>query len=510
MWGTREGTSYSFASKAEDGKLDLELLKYRRQYLLAPYEQNCPFRYRRFELHGSWILYAHTDLPVESITEAGVQIVLLGDLFDYREPHKDNQALLRDLHDADFNVFLQRIAHYTGRYVLLHLKEGKLRMVGDATAARKVYYYREGEEMHFASQPHLLASVIGLDRTSDPSRQKFYRSAEFDQLDTASIGDTTCYDEIRQLIPNHYLDAGEGKAIRFWPDKEIRIRPVNEVAEECAELIRGYVEAITNRYRVMLPVTAGFDSRLLLAATRNITEKIYYYINLDPDLSMKSADVRVPRRLLKRLGLTFHELILPYRIPDAFLKVYWENNPLASKRYEAHAYNYFNYYQDRVNLPGNFASAPWGFYKLIEKNVSGETLAHLYELSEYEHAIEYYTRWLDGCRDVCRKYHMNTVRLFYWEERIANWGTQIQLDKDIAQEEINPFNSKLLLEKFLAVETYQNNIPDYILHRRIIQKLWPETLKAPINPSFSRYLLKFLTWLGLLDLILMMKYKSAR
>jgi hypothetical protein len=487
-----------------------EKLRFRRQYILSPQEVDCPFTNIHLDTGSGYHLYSHPDLKVTRKTSGEKQIILLGDLFDYRFPEKDNEGILGDLIPYDFPELIRQTASCTGRYVILCFLPGGLRVFHDATAARKVYYCRKEKDLWLASQPHLLARVLGLGTTGDPSKLKYYGSSDHERLDYASIGSTTCYDEVRQLMPNHYLDATAGKVERFWPDKRLSIRPVEEVAEELSFIIRGYMEAITRRYSVMLPVTAGFDTRLLLAATRNFSGKIFYYINLNPGLSLKSTDIRIPRKLLKKLGLEYHILHLPGKVPEDFREVYRENNPFANPRYLPHIYNYYSHFQDRVNLPGNIASAPWGFNRLIETKVSGQTLAYIYRLTAYEHAIQYYTHWLEGCREACRDHNMPIVRLFYWEERIANWGTQIQMDKDIAQDDINPYNSRLLLEKFFSVEACMNNMPDYILHRRIIRRLWPETLSVPMNPSLWRSTLRMAKTLGLLDLLFLIRFKTAR
>jgi hypothetical protein len=203
-------------------------------------------------------------------------------------------------------------------------------------------------------------------------------------------------------------------------------------------------------------------------------------------------------------------LELPTEIDKEFSKIYFSNNPFATKRYLPHIYNYHVNFADKVNLPGNFASAPWGLNRLVEKNINPEALARAYRFYDLPHAVDYYREWLEGCHQLCRDSNIELMRLFYWEERIGNWGTQTQLDKDIAQDDINPLNSRILLIKFLSVEKKYNNIPDYILHRTMIREFWPELLKIPINPSPINSFLRIMAKAGLVRWVFWVKFKSAR
>ena len=57
------------------------------------------------------------------------------------------------------------------------------------------------------------------------------------------------------------------------------------------------MKSISNRYSVMLPVTAGKDSRLLLSATSDIRNKVFYYINKGSQLNNKHHDIVIPGKL---------------------------------------------------------------------------------------------------------------------------------------------------------------------------------------------------------------------
>ncbi len=484
----------------------MDRLLYRRQYILSPVPIKCPFQHVKISLGGTYTLYIHKDLPVTRTDENSATLILLGDIFDYKTPLNSNLDILNDLSGQGLNSILEKSSLYTGRFILIYVSEADIIVFHDATATRKIYYHWRDDMTWLSSQPQLLALTLGFKPTPDPERQAFYHSAEHKRLNNADIGDTTFYDEIRQLMPNHYMNIVNSEITRFWPQKPVKQRPLKEVAAECAEIIRGYMNAIAARYEIMLPVTAGFDSRVLMAATFDIRNSVYYYINKEKQLSPNCTDIAVPKRLFRKLKLKFHIEEFDSIIKPDFREVYFTNNSDASQKYLPHIQHYYLNFSDRVNLPGNCAAASWGINRLPLDKVSGENLARLQGLETYSYGIEYYDQWLKGCRELCLQNNINVVSLFYWEERIANWGGQVATYKDIAQEEFNPFNSRQLLTLFHSVKRTHNNGPDHQLHRAIIKQLWPQLLKVPMNPSFQRSVLKTLKFFGLFNMIFRLKY----
>jgi hypothetical protein len=480
-------------------EIESSRLAFRRQYLIAPSAINCPFRCKQLKLNSRHILYSHVDLLVHEIEKNHVRLVLLGDIFDFKQPGKGNPAILKDLIDLSFSALLERLTDYSGRFVMIHIENNAIRIVHDAIAARKVYYCNHGQFVWLASRPNLLARVLNLKITENASKIDFYNSPEFKILNNSNIGNTTIYDTVFQLIPNFYLDVDSCQAVRYWPNKRLVYQPVSEVAVKCAEIIKGTMKSISNRYPVMLPLTAGKDSRLLMAATKDFCENVYFYTNRSDGLDDEHSDISVPNSLLAHLGLEYHVIEPCSSVDEEFKTLFFNNNSLASSRYLPFIYNYYIKHPEKVNLPGNIATGGFEMFKSHHFHFSGKSMASLYKVEKFEHARDYYASWLSGAKDLCREYNIDLVSLFYWEERLANWGTQIQMEKDIAQEEINPFNSRALASLFFSVKPKYLKEPLYILHKRIIKILWPELLAFPINPCLKNSIKSALAFLGLLE-----------
>jgi hypothetical protein len=79
-----------------------------------------------------------------------------------------------------------------------------------------------------------------------------------------------------------------------------------------------------------------------------------------------------------------------------------------------------------------------------------------------------------------KTYNVDPDALFYLEQRAANWGAMTQLEFDIAWRDILVlYNCRTVLMTALSVE---EPLRDEALYLRVIERLWPELLRAPINP----------------------------
>lgn len=486
---------------------DIKRLRYRRQYIFTPQEVECPFEHHCIRITSNFFLYTHIDLVTTVIEKDTFKMVLLGDIFDYEYSNKTNSDILEDIIDQNFEAVIKKLSKYTGNFVLFHKMNDKIEIVHDPTATKKIYYCHNKEGVWCASQPHLLARILKLKKTSNESKLAYYNSDVFHRLANASVGDTTIYDDIRQVLPNHYIDVSEFKVHRFWPYEKKKHLALGEVVEICAEMIRGYVESIAKRYNIMLPITAGKDSRTLLAATKNLRNETFYYINKYKRLHDESMDIRIPRDLFKKLDLKFNILDPHIPVDKDFIKAYYENNPFASDYYLPIIYNYYVNFSDKVNLPGNIATGSVWWYPLYKKKITVEDLLKLNDLTQYEHARETYKNWLDDSQQISEQLNHNLWCLFYWEERLGNWGAQTQQDKDIAQLDINPFNSRQLVDSMLSIRAlHKIEFGSYPINKAIIKRLWPEILSVPINPGFGNNIYKILEITGLKGLYFKMKF----
>ena len=464
-------------------------LLYRRQFILSPKELNNFSEWNKYYLSDKYILYVHPDLVQIEHSENNKSIILLGDLYDPVNTDFNNQDIFERLIKYDnLNNLIEATSQYAGRFIIFFIKNSSINIFHDASGAKKVYYTTDTNSVWCASQPHVLAKYCKIDETENKLFRDFIKSEKFKSHDQVFITDNTIFDSVKQLLPNHYLDLQNKKAVRFWPNKVNKIISLNEGIEEGSKMLTGIFKSANNRYELMMAVTAGNDTRLLLAASRSVSDNIFYYTNYIPRIDDKHQDIVVPSRLLPKVGLKFNILEYSKEVDEEFKQIYLKNTLFPSEVHMPIIYNYHKNFPQKINLPGTFSDISRSFFNTYRKNITPELLAKLWDYSDIEYAIENYRKWLDTSGEIIKKYNYYITDLFNWEERYGNWVTQFQTEKEIAQDEFGPYNCRNLMKIFLSVPRKYRDVHTNIYFRAMIKHLWPELLSEPVNPNSRKYL----------------------
>jgi hypothetical protein len=457
-------------------------LRWRRQFLLA----RGPIKFLRDwkDLKiGSFYLYAHPDLEINSVSDSNKTVVLIGYLFDPVEVERNNSEILAHIvsHSQSFEEFVMNIKPYAGRYVFLYRDNDRCTVLQDALALREVYYCTKNNLIVCGSQPNLIAqfAVPEIGVTSDLEIQDFYRN-HF--RNSKWIGDDTYYENVKHLLPNHCLDVNTLTALRYWPTERIKRLPLEDAVARSCDFLRGIMRAASSRHSLMLAVTAGTDSRTILAASRHITDRIYFFVNKERDLTDRSPDIRIPKAIFAKLRLPFHVHTIPNEVDHTFREIFLNNTFFASERILPTIYNaYFKNHSHKVNILG-IGEIGRTRYGKQPRRLNGYRMAYALGYKDSEYAIKECRRVLPEMLAVGNKFGVNAMTLLYWEQTMGNWGAVGNSESDIAIEEFDPYNSHLLYETFLAVHPKYANYATKILFRQMIKRMWPELLQWPINP----------------------------
>jgi hypothetical protein len=89
-------------------------------------------------------------------------------------------------------------------------------------------------------------------------------------------GFLTAHEGIFRLLPNFYLDLSGWDTQRFWPTQDVIDEDLtfDEAVDMCVDSLRGYVNAVCDQFERVAPtLTAGFDTRIILAACRDVPKE---------------------------------------------------------------------------------------------------------------------------------------------------------------------------------------------------------------------------------------------
>lgn len=469
------------------------LLRFRRQFLVTPRAVELPgWKHERVGEHN---VYAHPELGLTVHRSApDTVLVLLGFAIDPDHPERDDAAVLVALADDRARGKEQpTIDRLSGRFVLFVFDGSAITVQADAAGARAVEYTWTGDEFHAASQSFLLAEAVPL---ADGGRTALFRGSRHARLDREAFlpADVTLFDEVHRLIPNHRLDVAERRHVRVWPVGPVAGASLAEAAGFAAGQLSASIDAASFRFPLSLPMTAGYDSRALLAATpQSRRSRVFLYTLLYRHLGRFSADPHVAARVARRVGLQ-HHLVDCSRLPGSEWRgLYIGNSPLA-------------HYDDwGIIAQGMLAGLPGGHVAL--KGNASEIVRNFYwhdgvapptrdaadilalhpgwsELPFVADAVE---RWFEATAPVARASGVAIDDLFYWEHRCGSWQAQSQLEWDIAQEAFMPFGNRRMLARLLGVPAAERADHGQDLLNEIMRVTDPAVLELPFNPGSGGY-----------------------
>ncbi len=473
----------------------MDNLKFRRQFLFSA--KRCKeLENWKCEEFGTNILYVHPDCGLTRIKKYLLDLALIGHVIDPKNPNKTTLDILTDISTfITIDDVFKNLYSLVGRFVLIIKNRESYTFFHDACGLKSLFYKKYEGDLYAASQPLLLKLVANLEEGT-----KYYKYHESkyvkSNIEHWIPSGISLYDDVYQLIPNHYLDVSGFKQIRYWPNKTIEKVSSEDGEENFSALLKNIMLAANNKFKLALPVTAGWDSRIILSACKDISEDIFFYTLQYRDLTENSRDIKTPRRILHYLGYEHHIIDCRKELDKQFLDVYVNNTDIphlndwgtiADGMYE-------NYPTDRIALKGNCAEIGRCFYYPTGKHPKIMKSSDILNLESYWKNIDYFenqiSEWFDGIKSSDVNFEYNLLDLFYWEHRMGSWQAQSQLEWDIVQEAFTPFNSRELLDILLSIEPKYRCYPNYLFFKKSIKNLWEETLIEPINSRSIRRIIK--------------------
>ncbi|WP_216700635.1 hypothetical protein [Priestia filamentosa] len=463
-------------------------LTFRRQYILGNEYIKSLKNWDKLQINSELFLTIHPDLEHVQIEIDGIKLTLLGFLIDPYHPQNTNEINLKKVLNKarSFEDVLKNTYDYSGRWAIIYTDERETKMLHDPCGLRQIFYTKKNGKVWCGSQPNLLAEILKLDRDTSTNLLDYIGSDYYENEEGAWYGEGTVYNDVKHLLPNHYFDLDHFKAERYWIDNESNVN-LEGAVKVANEILKGSLIAINNRFeKPMLAVTAGWDSRLLLAASKEISSDINYFVSTMNTLSHEHMDIKIPNNLLNKLGLKLDILDNLSPLKEEFKSILKKSVSMARvlPKTLTIQYHYENS-GDTININGNVSEiiriTP-ARARVNPKDIDGHYLAKMYGYPSINYVVSALDKWLLEARQVANNHTVDVMELFYWEQRMGNWGSMYQAEQDIAIEEFCPFNNRKLLMVLLKLDKKDRTSPNYELYQRLISDLWPETLNEPINP----------------------------
>lgn len=435
--------------------------------------------------HRGWTLGAHPWLPVTKIVATdGLEVGwLLGSAIDEHAEFIEQTARVPFASDANPGAIESWLYRLCGRYVAIWLSPTYERVYLDAGGMLPVVF-APGQD-RVASTTSLIPYDGGNDDDLD-----LLRAARIpaDKV-VLAFGMTSRYG-VARLHPNHYLDLNQWKPRRHWPSAPLDncVDPL-EAIHIVSRLIARHVAASARRGSIQLALTAGSDSRAILACSREYLHNIELFTLAIPD-RVGRLDVDVATRIADRHGLSHH--VLPYVPPtrqDLESWLWRSGFSLADPRGWHNSPTYRQLDANNIEISGVGGEAArvayWRDCGSGQNRVTPRVLADCLQLPHHAGVLANIRTWMSS-------YPASTpVQLvdgFFLEQAMGAWAGNLAYgDAHSVRCRLYPFVSREALD-------VMSRLPEsYKLARRfqsdLIRYHWPELLRAPFNrrAGFRRY-----------------------
>lgn len=249
------------------------------------------------ETQGRWTLATHPTLRKAAIVGSsgepvgwllGHGITGLGELAS---------GTIRLPAAPDWDTACEQLAsELSGRYLLILVSGPSPRVYPDAFAMLAAVYAPSGRML--ASTSRLIPLT-----PSTPFNLARIRAVNAPYGGMYPLG-LTPRDGIERILPNHFLDLSNWTLVRRWPTAPLDFdADPFDVQRAVVALTSSAIAALGRDHLLQAPLTAGRDSRTILACTRGVLDRVTFFTAELPLELNGWRDVTVARAIAEHVGL---------------------------------------------------------------------------------------------------------------------------------------------------------------------------------------------------------------
>lgn len=443
---------------------------------------------------GNYHLQTHPALTVAEKKSNGCHLILLGYWYDYRNPQFSDQQITDNLRiEGPLPDLNEQLSHLSGVCLVLWSTPDNFFVVPDFSALAEAYVLKRNDEVvAVAASPEILNLVepVEIDKN-----HPFYSTEQFNAR-LLWIGTSTSYKNVFRLRPNHFINLATGQFERFYPYKKLERQPLDVVVKKVSDLLPNLMKAVFNRQeKLMIGLTAGWDSRLLLAACRDIKDKVIFFTDIS---TSEKQDAKISERLAIKLDLTFCKVKFSTAFRNTldtsgfdspFISL---NNKLSLKAFDSLMGSY-------KTLVGTVSELARNEFARIN-NIDGKKLNELARFPDNEFVTSQFEAWHEKNKQLFEANGYHVLDMFYWEEVLGKVSKLITDANCIDRSVLPILNCRYLMESLLSADEKYREKEYHILYTEVIKVMWKEALNEPINPSLKKTIIRMMQQIGIYGL----------
>lgn len=422
--------------------------------------------------------------------------LLLGMANDLLDPVMDSQKLALSLlvrflrSEEDFYKLLDRL---TGRFLVVVSNGYTTQVYQDACGMRNVFYSTQDRIL----SSHLELLVDQMQERPTPQRHLLNYLQKYTSYYLP--GNITPYENVYWLTPNTTLDLEDMSVSRFFPREPLVEGKPEVIYDEVVDLLTRQAEFIVRRYRTLISLSAGTDSRSTLALLRDVRDGTRFFTYF------KSCDLgkdEMNARVLLQDKITARDIARNLRLNHTLVDVDYaqQDSPdycnfasvMARNTYQHH--NFYLAWKCLQSLPSNHLhifSMHQGIPKRIYlqkvdllDEITSSSMAYCYHRDAADDSeVENHFSEFAAVTQLDQNLNWNPYDLFYWEYRMGVWAPTVPLESDAAFDTFCLFNNRFLLNKIF--ELPESHLQEYRIYSEIYKRKWPILAYWTINDGPS-------------------------
>ncbi len=426
--------------------------------------------------------YFDLNVPLQHSEYGSRELIIFGYAVDVFNGQSENIAEAMLNSTKSFTDVIEYEKRLGGKYVIFYAENSKCYCLGDATCSVPIFYTVGLNDFMCCSNPNEIIKKYNL--KPDPELQKIRDSGSLNQ---AMPYDVTPYKEIKQLLPNHYLDFSTEKAKRFVnSNKKQKVITSEEAAKVIAPMIENITEFYSSKFKILCPLTSGRDSRVVYAFLKKINRMVNSYTIWKDSFKIDSQDWDVPVELAKISGNN-HEQIYKEAITEE--KKRSMDETLGVNAYPDDAFvlsvTVNKHYGDCATMEGDIIGQVGKCS--LHRNIPSILATPAYfrcKLHNYsKESKKLLKEWLTELKQSGEC--VNSFDLFSVENRLGVWASHTHLIRNtMGQMYVNMFNSRSIIYTLTAVDRAMRMRSE--VHIELIKLAAPELLEIPFEKDNSR------------------------
>jgi hypothetical protein len=327
----------------------------------------------------------------------------------------------------------------------------------DAIGSLACYYRQIDGDMWASSSPELLRA---LEPRLNYPRERLEWGSERNWFPPPLSG----IEGIRRLLPSQSLNIHDGSVAKYAHLPEIPSLSYAEALDAIETLLRRTVSAAAERFPLWVPLTAGADSRLILAACVAENLDVTTFTFEAPDGHQHPQDRLLPPRIAETAGVE-HRLFCPRR-PD----------PELEHLFDTHTAFHSHDLDRALMVRGQWEHVP---KEVLVLGGNGWEVGRCYYWREQPPVPDEYRAWLAE-----HPSELDWRDRLYIDQRMAGWLGANEQGLDVTgRQRIHPTNCGELLALLLALPVSRRRDGHY--RAELVRRLCPPLGRIPINPSLT-------------------------